>query len=272
MTTDNLSNDELEYWVDWADILHFHNRWKRQEIFKRIPFKYKKKPSLIQIHSPRLSEDFSQEVASKKPLAIISQYHPREWEKELSYIIPNVVDIYDDAHICNPDKYGDRSPIVGYAPSNWNAKGWDDKGYGFMNDCLKRLEMFKGSITYQRIVRKPWAEAMSMKQACHIGVDEVVTGSYHLSSVEFLAMGCATFAYLDEKTQAVCKEAIGAEELPWLNVKQGQFKSELRKVVQEESWDEKGKASRAWMEKYYDPRRLCDIYTNMYEDILKKQG
>lgn len=272
MVADDMTNDELEYWLDWADILHFHNRWKRQEIFQRVPFKYKKKPSLIQIHSPRLSEDFTQEVKSKKPLAIISQYHPREWKKELKYIIPNVVDIYDDNHICNPSKYGHASPIVGYAPSNWNAKGWDNKGYGFMNDFLKRLEMFKGAITYQRIIRKPWLEAMFMKQSCHVGIDEVVTGSYHLSSLEFLAMGCATFAYLDEQTEAVCKETIGADHLPWINVQESEFKSRFRQLLQEENWDEIGIDSRKWMEKYYDPRRLCEIYTNMYTQVLENQS
>jgi len=272
MVADDLSNQELKDWLDWADIVHYHNRWKRQEIFKRIPFKYKKKPSVIQIHSPRLSEDFSQEVASKKPLAIISQYHPREWEDDLTYIIPNVVDIYDSVHDCNPDKYGERIPMVGYAPSNWNAKGWDNKGYGFMNDYLKRMDMFKGEISYQRIIRKPWLEAMSLKSSCHIGIDEVMTGSYHLSSIEFLSMGCATFAYLDDKTQKVCKETIGASSLPWINTTKDQFKTAFMKVIREKSWDELGRASRKWMEKYYEPRRLCDIYTSMYKDILKKQG
>lgn len=272
MVAENLSNDELEAWLDWADVLHFHNRWKRQEIFRRVPFTYKNKPSVIQIHSPRFSEDFTEEVKSKKPLAIIAQYHPREWKKELSYIIPNVVDIYDDIHVYNPRKHGHRVPIVGYSPSNWNAKGWDNKGYGFMNDYLKRLEMFQGAIAYQRIIRKPFLEAMLMKQSCHIGVDEVVTGSYHLSSLEFLAMGCATFAYLDEETEAVAKECLGADKLPWLNVREDRFKTVFRHMLQEGSWDNEGIASRKWMEKYYDPKRLCDIYTSMYKDILEKQG
>ena len=36
---------------------------------------------------------------------IIAQYHPREWEEDLSYIIPNVLDIYDKIHIFDEEKY-----------------------------------------------------------------------------------------------------------------------------------------------------------------------
>ena len=272
MIADNMTNDELEYWIDWADVLHFHNRWQRQSIFNRIPFKYDDKPSVIQIHSPRLSEDFTEEVESGVPLAIIAQYHPREWEKELSYIIPNVLDIYDKIHVFDEEKYGSPVPAVGYSPSNWNAKGWDDKGYGLVNPFLQKKAMFAKKISYQRIVTKPFLEAMVMKQSCHIGIDEVMTGSYHLSSLEFLAMGCATFAYLDEKTQAVAKECFGADTLPWINVDREEFKNRFNKMLVDKDWDEHGISSRKWMEEYYDPKRLCGIYTEMYEDILEKQG
>lgn len=87
-----MTDDQLEYWLNWADVYHFHNRWQRQEIFKRVPFKHRKKPSVIQIHSPRESEDFFEELASGVPLAPVAQYHPRQWP-EKRFVVPNVVDV-----------------------------------------------------------------------------------------------------------------------------------------------------------------------------------
>jgi len=270
MVGPNMSREELTHWLDWADIIHYHNRNKRLEIFKRVP--YRKKPGVIQIHSPRLSEDFSPEVKSGLPIAVIAQYHPRQWEKELTYMIPNVLDIYDHIHGYNPRKHRANSPIVGYSPSNWNAKGWDDKGYGLVGPFLKKMCMFKRTIDYQLIVRKPFLEAMHMKQQCHIGIDEVITGSYHLSSLEFLSMGCATFAYLDDLTQGYLKEVVGAYELPWVNVDKDHFQGRFLDMVRNKDWDEYGINSRKWMEKYFDPHKLCSIYRTMYNDILEKQA
>lgn len=272
LTGPTLKKSEIIHWFEWADVIHYHNRWRRQEIFNKVSFDHvKNKPSVIQIHSPRLSEDFSDEIESGVPLAIIAQYHPREWEKELSYIVPNMVDLYDGTHEPDYKKYVISSkPRVGYSPSNWNAKGWDNKGYGLTNGLLKRMFMFESKIDYMRIIQKPFLDAMAMKRGCHIGIDEVMTGSYHMSSLEFLAMGCATFAHLDEKTLSAIKEVTGCSNVPWINTDRYKFESVLRKLIKDEMWVDIGKGSRAWMEKYWDPRKLSEIFVNMYSDIMKK--
>jgi hypothetical protein len=265
------SVEELEALFNWADVLHFHNRWRRQEIFQKDGHEHllqyvADKPSVIQIHSPRFSEDFSDEAASGVPLAIIAQYHPRQWP-EASYVIPNVVDIEGDEYKREPPPLRPR-PIVSYAPSNTNAKSWDDKGYGVVAPILKRLSL-SGAIYYQLIIQRPHALVMELKRGADIGIDEVVTGSYHLSSLEYLALGVPCFANLDELTTKTVCDVTGssAEELPWLKADKGTFRTALHTVLNQRSWPQHGAASRAWMEKYWHPEFLVGQYLDMYRDL-----
>jgi hypothetical protein len=259
--------DEIQSWIDWADVIHYHNRWKRQEIFKRCSFK--SKPSVIQIHSPRMSEDFTQEIESGVPIAVIAQYHPREWEGLMRYLIPNVVDIHDEIH-CERTRPDFEHPVVGYAPSNWNAKGWDNKGFGIVNTFLKKRQLFERDIKYKLIAKRPFLEAMKMKKECDLGIDEFMTGSYHLSSLEFLSMGIATVAFLDELTKEAIMDVTGATTLPWIEVTRHNFHSRLNPLLKDrDTLLEMGEISRKWMEKYWNPQALCYHYIQMYEDILE---
>ena len=124
-----LSHESEERIYEWADIIHYHNRWRRQEIFKVLERDPPHRPAVIQMHSPRNDgEDFSDEVKSGIPLAIIAQYHVRQWP-ELSFIVPNVVDIEDPENKRSRLAEPAHIPVVSYAPSNTNATGWNDKGY-----------------------------------------------------------------------------------------------------------------------------------------------
>ena len=263
------SADELEQLFAEADVLHFHNRWRRQEIFAKHPLllQYLSKPSVIQIHSPRFSEDFTDEVNSNVPLAIIAQYHPREWEGLLSYIVPNVVDI--EAKEYRRESMPPRKrPVVSYAPSNTNAKGWDDKGYAVVAPVLKRMGL-AGHLYYQLIVQRPHAQVMELKRSADLGIDEIVTGSYHLSSLEYLALGIACFANLDEHTTKVVCDVSGssAEELPWIKADAQTFKLQLDDILSQRTWPSLGAAARAWMEKYWSPEFLIGQYLEMYRDL-----
>jgi hypothetical protein len=135
MVSSMMTNPEITEWIRWADIIHYHNRHGRQQVFSRLGIKPPDKPSVIQIHSPRFSENFTPEVESGVPLAIIAQYHPRQWP-EGKFIVPNVVDITDPVFTPVEDKPVRTRPIVSYAPSNTTAKGWDDKGYAIVRPHL----------------------------------------------------------------------------------------------------------------------------------------
>lgn len=262
-----MRQEELADWFGWADVIHYHNRFARQKIFNALGngFGPPKVPSVIQIHSPRESEDFSEELASGLPLAIVGQYHPRQWMKELTYIVPNVVDIH------HPEFKRELpplrpAPVVSYSPSSCNGRGWDDKSYSVVAPLMKRLHL-AGRVYFQLIIQQPYEKVIEMKRNADIGIDEVSTGSYHLSSLEFLAMGIPCFANVDQLTFDIIKKMTGATKLPWIIANKVDFPTVFGNVLREKKWQELGAASREWMEKYWTPEFLSKQYVDMYEDL-----
>jgi hypothetical protein len=264
MCSKEMTYDEVRKWLDWADVIHYHNRYARQEIFKNNGIKPPKKPSVIQIHSPRQSEDFSEELKSGLPIAVIAQYHVRQWP-ELRFIVPNVVDIFDPSHM--PVERPHRiMPIISYAPSSPAGRGWDNKSYTTVSPVMRRMSINR-EIIYQRIASIPHSECLKLKQVSDVGIDEVSTGSYHMSSLEYLSMGVATFSGIDEDCQKVVKDLTGADWLPWIISSEKNFKADLITTIRTKSYREIGAKSREWMEKYWNPVQVCDYFTELYKRL-----
>lgn len=254
----------LRYLVyEWADVIHYHNRWKRQEIFKSLQENPPNKPSVIQIHSPRDSEDFSEEIRSGIPLAVLAQYHVRQWP-EHKYLVPNMVDIYHKDYLRESPQ--NHLPVVSYAPSNTNMTGWNDKSYNVVAPVLKRMRL-AGAIIYDLLIQLPFGQVMAAKKRADIGIDEITTGSYHLSSLEYLALGVACFANIDPQTEAAIKKITGATELPWVRANKDSFERMMKLTLRDRLFETLGKESRSWMEKYWDPKTMVGHYLRMYEDL-----
>ena len=269
MVGKHMARAELMKWVyEWADIIHYHNRWRRQSIFKSLGDGHiidpPRKPSVIQIHSPRLSEDFRDEIDSNLRLAIIAQYHVREWP-EASYIVPNVVDISDPEYNF-PKKMPSDRPVISFAPSNTTAAGWDNKGYDLVSPLLKRMKL-RNEIYYQLIVNRPHSQAMELKRNADVGIDEIATGSYHLSSLEYLALGVPCFSNIDNQTCKVVKDLTGSTSLPWVKANKDSFEHVLRTVLRNQNYRELGELSRKWMESYWSPKTLYTHYAEMYKTL-----
>jgi len=264
----NTSLEEMRYLIyEWADVINYHNRWKRQEIFQALGTPPPDTPSVIQMHSPRESENFKEELASGIPIAVVAQYQVRQWD-ELRYIVPNVVDIRDPLYISDRPPYMTTlSPVVSYAPSNTNSRGWDDKSYGSVNPVLKRMRL-KGEIYYDLIQQKPFLDTMALKHRADIGIDEIVSGSYHLSALEYLALGVPCFCNVDDKTEKVLKDLTGCTTMPFLKANKYSFERELRRIIKGQLWCVLGLDARDWMAKYWNPEVLCEHYLKMYHSLV----
>ena len=251
-----------------ADILHFHNRYLRQKCFFNDPSIWKiaqRKPCVIQMQSPRGSEDFTQELASTRPISVVAQYQVREWP-EAEYIVPNVVDIFDPAYMPRERTQLHETPVVCYSPSNFNATGRDDKGYGYTAKLMKQMAI-DHQIKSQIITSRPHADVMTLKRCADIGIDEIATGSYHMSSLEFLSLGVACIASIDHLTFRAINKITGVGHIPWVVAERHTLATELRRIINHHEYKVKGLESREWMEKYWQPRRLCQIYREMYEAL-----
>ena len=258
-----MNRGDIIDWLDWADIIHYHNRYERQNIFKAHNITPPNKPSLIQIHSPRESENFKPELESGIPIAVIAQYHVRQWP-ELRFIVPNVVDIYDPTHMP-----GDRSEklTVAYSPSSPTGKGWDNKSYNVVAPILRRMYLNR-EIQYLRIAGLPHTECLKLKQVAHIGIDEVSTGSYHMSSLEFLSMGVATLCGIDTQCEKVIKDLTGADWLPWVVSNEIKFKEDINRLVKnKDECIEIGLKARQWVETYWNPKDTAKYFLDLYTKL-----
>lgn len=72
---------------------------------------------------------------------------------------------------------------------------------------------------------------MRDKKGCHVALDDIVTGSYHLASLESLAQGLVSLTYLDERTQHVLKDLTGADMLPWVNCRLEELEDVLNRML-----------------------------------------
>lgn len=268
LTPQTTTTEELRHLIyEWADVISYHNRWKRQEIFKDLGSLPPKKPSVIQIHSPRFGgEDFSEETKAGLPIAVVAQYQVRQWP-DLTHIVPNVVDITDPMFKTERIPYFMSAlPVVSFAPSSTNQRGWNDKGFLILNPKLKRMRMF-GTVNYQLIQQKPFLEAMKMKRQADIGIDDIITGSYHLSALEYLSMGVPCLNHIDALTEKVIKDLTGCTSLPFIETVPNDFDNVLRKMIANQSWFPHGIQARQWMETYWNPKLLCDHYLKMYASL-----
>jgi hypothetical protein len=124
-----------------------------------------------------------------------------------------------------------------------------------------------GVIDYQLICKAPFDDVMIKKKQADIGIDEVSTGSYHLSSLEYLSLGVGCFANIDPLTEKAIKDVTGAERIPWIRANKDSFERTLRNILKDQSWPEIGAASRTWMEEYWNPQMLCSHYLKMYNSL-----
>lgn len=182
-------------------------------------------------------------------------------------VVPNIIPINDEEY--KPLKTNNDKPVIFYSYT-FNNKGfskrWDTKGYP---EVSKLLERFRDFANIVKITNTPFEQCLKLKRESDIVIDDIVTGSYHLTSLEALSQGKPTAAYLDNRTQFILRELTGAKELPFVNVKLEEAKYVLEELCKDKKLREEiGDYSRKWMEKYYNDKDLVKIYKKTYEDIL----
>ncbi|MCJ7521760.1 MAG: hypothetical protein MUP21_06055 [Dehalococcoidia bacterium] len=263
---ETMPQDELRYWIgEWADAIHYHDSWLKSKILRRLQVKVPNKPSLIQIHTRRAwLEDFGPALGAKVPLALTAEVDRGDWP-EADYVVPSAIDITEPCY-CPPNRQRQPHPTVSHAPSNWAARGWEGDSFKAVNPILTELRD-GGDIYYQLIVKRPHREVLALKRHSDIGVDEILTGTYGFSSLEYLSLGVPCFADIGPSTNDAIKELTGATELPWLAGGAGVLRKNLGELVRSKMWQVYGERSRLWMETYWKPETLVNHYLEMYRSL-----
>lgn len=208
-------------------------------------------------------------VFPEVPQLVIAQFHERYYP--YARVVPNIVPI-DDA-LYRPVADEGEEVSVFFAPSvdasAWAqadpAQRWDTKGFPETAAMLTALAHRHENL-YVKIVRNvAHDECMALRRGCQIAIDEMVTGSYHLCSLESLAQGIPTFAYLDRRMTSVLAELTGSSALPWLNYRLEDAAPALERLAREpELRRALGANSRRWMETHWREADMVRHYLEAY--------
>lgn len=166
-------------------------------------------------------------------------------------IVPNLISIDDEIH--RPIPWDKRLQRVAFAPSTTKAGAPNDKG-------VEQTERALAGLPLKLILRQPFENCMREKQRSVLGIDELVTPSYHRSGLEFLSQGTPCMCSVGPAAERALKDATGADCMPFLNEKPNTARTFAEWFFAENPLIQAqfGATARAWMERCYAPRALID--------------
>jgi hypothetical protein len=195
-----------------ADIIHLHNFAWEQSLFKVHPHLKEitlSKKYLIQYHSDRRAKE-SFETTINDPAfrgrkAVLAQYHANQYP-EAEHLVGNPLPLFKPPFSNTPRP---RSPLISFAPSNTHImRGYDYKGADKVVPILKDVRAHT-TCEYDVITGVGYETCLSRKSFATVGIEELVSGSYHLSFLEYMAFGCATMGNLSDTVMSTLSRYVG---------------------------------------------------------------
>lgn len=261
-----------------ADIIHLHNYLDfDSKCFAPINFReLQKKGTLFvrQFHSTpalvsgKLNLSVQQLLSQNIPALVIAQYPERYYPQ--ARVVPNFVPQDDELYL--PLKETEPQWDVFYSstqPCGAFEARWDTKGMPETEALLKRIKTENG-YRIKIAAFAPFAEVMAEKRQSRIVLDDLTTGSYHLTGLEGLAMGKPVFSYLDSRTKMLMQHFSGSLETPQINVRLEDAEAVLLFLRgKPELMEEIGIYGRNWLKKYWSEEKMISHYEKVYEDLAE---
>lgn len=265
ITPETVNAAETKHHVMNADIIHWHN-----EVYFPIYNVVKNKKHVIQYHSePGVSGVGRAPVPSNFRELVIAQYH-----SALNYFkhctpVRNIIDINLDVDIST---YRQSDVIICSSLSTHRFGVWQTKDVERHAHVMRRVtEHFKGkvSIYYKNLNNLPWSEVMRHKYNSDIVLDECVTPSYHLSSLEGLACGKPTICWVDDRVERELLKSCKSDTNPFIGTYIGWLEDFLVDLIEKgpENLLQIGKKSYEWYNKYWNSRDIVVEFNAIYNDI-----
>lgn len=267
--------------AEQADVIHFHNYLDYastdfapidfdalRKAGKRLVRQFHSTPQLV---ARRMNCRESDVLNDPVPKLVIAQFQERYYPT--ARVVPNIVSETDPLYL--PGDAGEYEWDILFSPSlkagawecRWNTKGLPETR-AVMREVAKRTGCRINIVT-----DSPLPDLMKMKRRARILIDELVTGSYHLSGLEGLCLGRPVLAYLDSRTERVLREVSGADECPFVNVHLDGAATLLESLLEDRDRSEElGRAGRAWIERHWSARSLVQHFVSTYEDLLEDPG
>jgi len=137
----------------------------------------------------------------------------------------------------------------------------------------KRLLEKVDGVDFHWLHKVSFEESMVEKMASHIVLDELYSPYTHLSSLEGAAVGACVLVNYDQITVRELCDAVGAprESYPFVKVTPKTVREKIEYFRDNpREREERGRAARDWMEKYYGPEKLLGQYLQFYAERCRK--
>jgi hypothetical protein len=214
-----------------------------------------------------ISED--QLASCPLPSLVIAQYPERFFPK--ARIVPNIIPhsllSYKPP---NQDELSTGADIFFSPTKSVGAfeRRWDTKGAPETSAMLKRVAKRTGC-SIQIMTGKPLAEVLKEKRKARIVVDDLVTGSYHLTGLEGLAQGKPVLSFLDSRCLYLLQQISESPYCPFINVRLEDAERVLTWLVEHpETCADIGEQGRKWIENNWNENKLINIFTNIYKETI----
>ncbi len=271
--------DLAEEAISTADLVHFHHWFDFESARNPFGFDFRAalKPGahcLMHWHSSpeyiarNTGASVAELVSLDIPQMVVAQYHEAYYPNACP--VPLIVDTESEGIELAGTSEG--PPSILFAPSTGlsaHAERWESKGRPEVLKILERLSA-RGLARLELIEGVAFEECQRVMSRADIVIDDVVTGSYHTTSLEALAMGKVAVAYLDSRTQLVLAELTGSTDLPIVNTHLDQLEVVLEALCRDQSLlTELGTFSRAWILEHHARREMISHYTRGYDELLR---
>lgn len=267
-----LENSDIIHLHHWMNFSHnplginFHDYLANG---KKVIRQFHSNPSFVARHAGLTPEAI---LNDPLPQLTLPQLHERYYPR--ARVVPNIVPIEDPLYT-NPVLIPDAPLSVYYRPSNtasaWSDR-WETKG---APEVMAILNWASQHIPNLRIDADlnglPYEEHIRRRSQCHVTIDDVVTGSFHLTSLESLAQSRAVICYLDARQLLALAHFTGCSELPFINCSLEDLAPTLDALSkQSQLVKELGIRGRQWMQRYWHPKAMAEHYVNAYRDLLSQ--
>lgn len=273
----SLTKKDLTARFEAADVIHLHNFGWDQMIFGAHPELREiaqTKKYLIQYHSDRRAkesfENTLQDPAFEGKRAVLAQYHADQYP-EANHLVGNPLPLHEATFQMIARSV--HSPVVSFAPSNTHImRGYDYKGADQVIPKLKLLQ-YDRCIIADIIQGVPYDECMARKKFAVIGIEELVSGSYHLSFLEYMALGCATIANISDSVKNTLAALLGCKAVADLEL--AYMPSSIKHLVPDilhlrRDYDyAEGLMGRGrdWIVRYWSVEFHVDVFNKVYASL-----
>jgi hypothetical protein len=192
---------------------------------------------------------------------------------DLLHVLPRNARFLPYAHISLTEwkpigiKSSDR-PLVVHAPSDRTVKGTR-----FVLQAVERLKSEGIDFDFQLVEGLPIGEARKLYERADILIDQLLLGWYGGVAAEFMALAKPVISYIRE-TDLVFVPNEMREQLPVVNASPSTIYSVLRDALTHRRRElaDIGARSRAYMERWHDPRVIAATLKADYERAVNSGG